>query len=36
VAFSVFYLGERITLNRAVGFARIFAGAFFAFMGPLP
>src|SRR6476620_4339137 len=28
-AFSVFYLGERLTLNHAVGFALIFGGAFF-------
>jgi uncharacterized protein (DUF486 family) len=35
-AFSVFYLGERLTLNHAVGFALIFGGAFFVFKGPLP
>ena len=35
-AFSVFYLGERITLNHLVGFAFICAGAFFVFRGPLP
>ena len=35
-AFSVFYLGERITLNHLVGFAFICAGAFFVFKGPLP
>ena len=34
--FSVFYLGERLTLNHAVGFALIFGGAFFVFKGPLP
>jgi uncharacterized protein len=34
--FSVFYLGERITLNHVVGFAFICAGAFFVFRGPLP
>jgi len=34
-AFSVFYLGERITLNHAVGFALICSGAFFVFKGPL-
>ena len=34
-AFSVFYLGERITLNHAVGFALICSGAFFVFEGPL-
>jgi uncharacterized protein len=33
--FSVFYLGERITLNHMVGFALICAGAFFVFKGPL-
>ncbi len=35
-AFSVFYLGERITVNHAVGFAFICLGAFFVFKGPLP
>jgi hypothetical protein len=35
-AFSVLYLGERITLSRLVGFALICAGAFFVFEGPLP
>ncbi len=35
-AFSVLYLGERITLNHYVGFALICAGAFFVFRGPLP
>ena len=34
--FSVFYLGERITLNHVVGFAFICLGAFFVFKGPLP
>ena len=34
--FSVFYLGERLTLNHAVGFALIFGGAFFVFKGPIP
>jgi hypothetical protein len=34
-AFSVFYLCERITLNHAIGFALILAGAFFVFKGPL-
>ena len=33
---AVAYLGERITLNHAVGFALIAAGAFFVFKGPLP
>ncbi len=30
-AFSVFYLGQRITMNHAIGFALIAAGAFFVF-----
>jgi uncharacterized protein (DUF486 family) len=30
------YLGARITLNRAVGFALICSGAFFVLKGPLP
>jgi uncharacterized protein len=34
--FSVFYLGERLTLNHAVGFALIAGGAFFVFKGPIP
>jgi hypothetical protein len=34
-AFSVVYLREPITLNHAVGFALIAAGAFFVFRGPL-
>ena len=34
--FSVFYLGERLTLNHAVGFALIFGGAVFVFKGPSP
>ena len=34
--FSVLYLGERLTLNHAVGFALICAGAFFVFKGPIP
>jgi uncharacterized protein (DUF486 family) len=33
--FSVLYLKEAITLNHAVGFALIAAGAFFVFRGPL-
>jgi uncharacterized protein (DUF486 family) len=33
--FSMTYLGERLTLNHAVGFALIAAGAFFVFKGPL-
>ena len=35
-AFSVLYLGERLNLNHAVGFALIAFGAFFVFKGPLP
>ena len=31
--FSVVYLGQKITLNQAVGFALIAAGGFFRFMG---
>lgn len=34
-AFSVTYLGERFTMNHAVGFAFIALGAFFVFRGPL-
>lgn len=33
--FSVFYLGEQITLNHVIGFALICAGAFFIFKGPI-
>jgi uncharacterized protein (DUF486 family) len=33
--FSVTYLGERFTINHAVGFALICAGAFFVFKGPI-
>ena len=33
--FSVIYLKEALTLNHAVGFAFIAAGAFFVFRGPL-
>ena len=33
--FSVTYLGERLTLNHAVGFGFIAVGAFFVFKGPL-
>ena len=33
--FSVFYLGESITVNHVVGFALICAGAFFIFKGPI-
>ena len=38
VAFAVFavtYLGEKLTMNHAVGFALIAAGAWFIFRGPL-
>lgn len=34
-AFAAFYLGEKLTINHAVGFALIAAGAFFIFKGPL-
>ncbi|MDQ4420319.1 DMT family protein [Sphingobium sp. DEHP117] len=34
-AFATFYLGERLTINHAVGFAFIAIGAFFIFKGPL-
>lgn len=34
--FSVLYLGERLTINHAVGFAFVALGAFFVFKGPLP
>jgi uncharacterized protein len=33
--FSVFWLGEQLTLNHVVGFALIAAGAWFIFAGPL-
>ncbi|WP_337188732.1 DMT family protein [Phenylobacterium sp.] len=33
--FSVAYLGEKFTLNHAVGFGFIALGAFFVFKGPL-
>ena len=33
--FSVFYLGEKLTINHAIGFALICAGAFFVFKGPI-
>ena len=33
--FAVFYLGEKLTLNHAVGFGLIALGAFFVFKGPL-
>ena len=33
--FSVTFLGEKLTLNHAVGFVLIVAGAWFVFRGPL-
>lgn len=33
--FSVFYLGERLTINHGIGFALICVGAFFIFKGPI-
>jgi len=33
--FSVTFLGEKLTMNHAVGFALIFGGAWFIFRGPL-
>ena len=33
--FSVFYLGERFTINHGIGFALICAGAFFVFKAPI-
>ncbi|MDP1033957.1 DMT family protein [Klebsiella pneumoniae] len=33
--FSMLYLKESFTLNHAVGFGLIAAGAFFVFKGPL-
>lgn len=33
--FSVFYLGEKLTINHLIGFALICAGAFFVFKGPI-
>ena len=35
-AFSVFWLGEKLTWNHAVGFVLIAAGAFFVFRAPIP
>ena len=34
--FSILYLGQKVTLNQAVGFALIAAGAFFVFRSPIP
>jgi len=33
--FSVFYLGEKLTINHLIGFALICTGAFFVFKGPI-
>ena len=33
--FSVSFLGEKLTMNHAVGFALIIVGAWFIFRGPL-
>jgi uncharacterized protein len=33
--FSVVYLGQRLTINYAIGFALIALGAFFVFLGPI-
>lgn len=33
--FCVFYLGEQLTINHAIGFALICLGAFFIFKGPI-
>lgn len=33
--FSVFFLKEALTINHAVGFALIVAGAYFVFRGPI-
>ena len=33
--FSVFWLGEKLTVNHLVGFLLIAAGAFFIFKGPI-
>ena len=35
-AFSVLYLGERITLNHVVGLGRVWGGGRLVFKGPLP
>ncbi|HWW63527.1 MAG TPA: DMT family protein [Sphingomonadaceae bacterium] len=34
-AFSILYLGQRITFNHAIGFTLIAAGAFFVFRAPI-
>jgi uncharacterized protein (DUF486 family) len=33
--FSVFWLGEKLTINHAIGFALICAGTFFVFKAPI-
>ena len=33
--FSVFYMGEKFTINHGIGFALICAGAFFVFKSPI-
>jgi len=33
--FSVWYLGEKLTVNHLIGFGLIAAGAFFVFKGPV-
>ena len=33
--FSVFYLGERLTINHGIGFSLICIGAIFIFKGPI-
>lgn len=35
VVFSVFYLGEKFTINHLIGYSLICAGAFFIFKGPM-
>ena len=34
-AFSILYLGQKITVNHLIGFALIAAGAFFLFRAPV-
>lgn len=34
-AFSVWFLGERLTINHGIGFALICLGAFFVFKAPI-
>ena len=33
--FAVFWLGEKLTINHAIGFAMIAGGAWFVFRAPL-